>query len=129
MTFERYVKEHFHVEENIICLRMVSHPFEGCKHNQDKMVNTKIHTPKSFPNCENPPVKKITCILCHDIYYYKALSESIKQISCVIGVSNRVKMSHHLSFCKTPTICKITFLDLYYLICPIIELVFWYFVR
>lgn len=124
MTFERYVKAHFHVEENIICLRMVSHPFEGCKHNQDKMVNTKIHTPKSFPNCENPPVKKITCILCHDIYYYKALSESIKQISCVIGVSNRVKMSHHLSFCKTPTICKITFLDLYYLTCPIIELVF-----
>lgn len=90
MTFERYVKAHFHVEENIICLRMVSHPFEGCKPNQDKMVNTiggmhaKIHTPISFPNCENPPVRKITCILRHDIYYYKALSESIKQIPCVI---------------------------------------------
>lgn len=135
MAFERYVKAHFHVGKNIICLRTVRHPFEGCKHNQDKWSTPSVaHMLKSTPQY---PFQTVRIHLSRRLFVFLAMIfiiiklwvNQLSKYRVSTSVSNRVKMSHHTSFCKTPAICKITFLGLYFLTCPIIELVSCYFVR
>lgn len=119
----------FHVVKNIICLRMVHHPtkIKWLTPSVAYMLKSKPQYP--FQTVRIHLSRRLLVFLAMIFIIIKLWVNQLSKYHVSSGVSNRVKMSHHISFCKTPTICKITFLDLYFLTCPIIELVFWYFVR